>query len=336
MSDNAAAQLWTRVKELFVREAGHLVTVFVPEPGADALPPDDSYLRVSLADFFLADERQWGSDRIPAVQVSVRLLFATDRPQTFATLVTPPVTTGHGSFSNYRLTGWLPYRGQPVELEAALHEVLGANKLLTAIDIVTDFASLVTPPVSAALAVVDKVASGIEKIVEANSASPALVLHETLGLPELRPGRLAVIRADEQELAPRDLALNDSGQLCLRGTRLTGYDYLVLRVEGCRERADWKTPDLDAAIATAFNAKLTGKPRIYKQRRDEALAKIALSPDLTHQQRMRAAAAVREELDSAVPRAAAEGGMTMAEIAARGLPSRSEVENLTLADLLAG
>src|SRR5258707_5248302 len=110
---NAASRLWDRIREQFVKEADHLVRVFLPEPNSAALVPNDSYLRVSLSELFLADERTWGGDRIPAVQASVKLLFSGPRPQAFATLVQPPVTTGHGSFEDYPLTEWLPDRGQP-------------------------------------------------------------------------------------------------------------------------------------------------------------------------------------------------------------------------------
>jgi hypothetical protein len=335
VNDNPAVQLWERVRGQFVKEAGHLVRVFLPEPGAAPLAPNDSYLRVSLSELFLANEREWGGDRIPAVQASVKLLFRGPRPQTFATLVQPPATTGHGSFQDYLLTEWLPYRGQPVEFQAALYEILGKNHLATAISIVSDFASLVTPPVSAALAVVDKVASGIEKVIEANATAPTLVLHGTLDGAELRPGWLVSVNATEQDLPAGSLALNANGRLSRDGARLTGYDFVVLRIEGTSEREDWRTPDLDEAINTALYAQSTGRYQEYEQRRAEALGKIWLSPDFTPPQRKQLALAVRQELDQTVPGAAAEGGMTIKEIVGRrGLPSRAEAGQFTLEGLL--
>jgi hypothetical protein len=269
------------------------------------------------------------------VQASVKLLFSGPRPQTFATLVQPSATTGHGVFEDYQLTEWLPYRGKPVELEAALYEILGKNNLLTAISIVTDFASLVTPPVSTALAVIDKVATGIEKVIAANAKDPALVLHGTLAGADLRPGWLAVVRAAEKELPPASLTLNAGGRLCRGGARLTGYDYLVLRIEGTAAREDWRTPDLDEAINAALYAQGVGRHEEYEQRRAEALGKIWLSPDFTPPQRRQLALAVKQELDQTAPGAAAEGGMTVKEIVERrGLPSRAETRHLTLEGLL--
>jgi hypothetical protein len=336
VNDNPAVRLWGRIKDQFVREADHLVRVFLPEPGAAPLVPNDSYLRVSLSELFLANEREWGGDRIPAVQASVKLLFAGPRPQTFATLIQPPATTGHGSFADYLLTEWLPYRGQPVELEAALYEILGQNNLLTAISIVSDFASLVTPPVSAALAVVDKVTAGIEKVIEVNAKDPTLVLHGTLAGADLRPGWLAVVRAPERELSPGSLTLSADGRLSRGGARLTGYDYIVLRLEGTGTRADWRTPDLDEAINAALYARDVGRHKEYRQLRAEALGKIYFSPDFTPPQREQLALAVKQELGQAAPGAAAGGGMTVKEIVERrGLPSRAEAQRLTLEELLA-
>lgn len=211
-----------------------------------------------------------GRGAFPGVQISVRLLFGGLSPQTFATLVRPTVTSGHGIFEDYQLTELLPYRGQSVELQAGLYEIIGANHLRIAIDIVSNFASLVTPPVSAALAVVDKVADGIEKVIEANAADPTLSMQGTLAAPgggltnELKPGWLAVVWATEAELPKAELHLNN-GRLCRNGERLTGFDYLVLRVGGRQTRDDWRTPDLDRAISEALYAKDLGRSDEYER-----------------------------------------------------------------------
>ena len=335
MSENPAVRLWGHLKDLFVKEGEHLVSVFFAEKDSAPLVPNDSYLRLSLSELFLADEKEWGGDHIPAVQASIRLKFTTTAPQTFTTLVQPSVPTGRGVVEDYPLTEWLPYRGQAVEFEAALYQILGKNNLLTAISILSDFTSLVTPPVSAALAIVDKVAAGIEKVVEANAKDPALVVHKTLSGEALRPGWLAVIRATDQDLNSQSLYLNEPGKLSQAASRLTGYDFLVLRVEGTADREDWRTPDLDAAIKAAGNARAMARKDEYERLRDEALTKIYLSPDLTGPHQRQLAKLVQEELDTYAAGAAGAGGMTVADIVARrGLPSRSEVQHLTLSELL--
>jgi hypothetical protein len=341
MPANAAARLWTRVRRQFDAQAAHQHRLFFPQEGAAPLTPNDSYVRIWLSELFLAREVAWGSERSPAVQASVRLLFGGLTPQTFVTLVQPPSPASHGVFEDYQLTELLPYRGAAVELQASLYEILGKNNLRTAVDILTSFASLVTPPVSTALTIVDLVASGVEKVIDANATAPVLVLQGTLAAPgaglanELRPGWLAVVHATEDQLPKAELHIDDDGRLCRAGRRLTGFDHLVLRIEGRTERADWRTPDLDQAISAAAYARAVGRPAEYERLRDDALSKIFFSADFTPAQRNQIAQTVKEELGSAQPGAAAPGELTVAAIVARrGLPSRAQVSQLTLAELL--
>ena len=331
MSGGAAGRLWNTVRDQFTKDAEHLQLVHIPEPGASALVPNDSYLRLTLSELFLAGERACGTDRRPVVTASARLMFGRSPRQTFTTLVQPPA--GSGVVQDYPVTGWLPYRGQPVELEAALHEIPGEGTLLTAVEIVADFASLLTPPVSAALDIAGKVAAGIEKVIDASKASPVLLLHAALPAPV--PGWLAVIRATEDELPAAQLHVDAAGRLCRNGARLSGRDYLVLRIEGGRERNDWRAPDLDAAIASALYSRDLGQQGEYSHLRAEALGRIYFSPDFTPPQRQQLAATVKAELDLQQAGAVSGGGMTVADIVARrGLPSRGEVAHLTLAGLL--
>jgi hypothetical protein len=340
MSDGAASRLWARIRRQADADAGHLHRLFFPQDGAVTMTPNDSYVRVWLSELFLAKEVSWGAERSPAVQASVRLLFGGPSPKTFVTLTKPPVTAGRGVFEDFLLTELMPYRGQSVELQAALYGILGKNNLGTAIDILTGFASLVTPPLSTALTIVDQVATGVETIIEANAQDPVLCLQGALAAPggglanELKPGWLAVVRATEDELPAAELQVS-GGRLCRQGKRLTGFDYLVLFVEGRRERDDWRTPDLDRAIAEAAYAHALGRAQEYERLRADALSRIFFSADLTPPQRSQVAQLVKEELDNAAPGAAAAGELSVAAlIERRGLPSRETVAQLTLGELL--
>lgn len=340
MSDSAAGRLWNRIRRQVDADAGHLHRLFFPQAEAAVMTPNDSYLRVWLSELFLAKEVAWGVERLPAVQASVRLVFGAPVPRTFVTLVQPQVTTGRGVFEDYQLTELLPYAGRSVELQVALYGILGKNNLGTAIDVLSGFASLVTPPLSTALSIADMVATGAEKIIEANASDPLLCFQGTLAAPggglanELKPGWLAIVRATEDELPATQLHIGD-GRLCRNGVRLTGFDYLVLRMEGRGERDDWRTPDLDQAISGAAYAKDVGSLKEYERLRADALSRIYFSPDLTPTQRHQVALAVKEELGSPGPGAAAAGELTVAAIVARrGLPSRDAVRHLTLSELL--
>jgi hypothetical protein len=318
-----------------------------PGPAPVAMKPDDSYLRLSVSQLFLARQRSWGGDRIPAVKASVTMRFSgADQHRTLARLIRPEAATGHASITNYPLTDWLPYLGQSVEVRASLYQIIGRNNLLAAIDVVSEFASLVTPPgVSTALVAADKVAQGINKVVEANAKEAVLEVHDMLspetqlpaGSRSVGPQSIAVVRVPETDLPAESLHLNESGQLCRDGQTLSGYDYLVLRLDACRERPDWRIPDIDEAIKKAYRAQAQGKAKEYKSYANQAITKLWDSPDFTTQQQKRLAQSLRTDFDEAKPGAVAEGDLTLKGIVGRhGLPSRGEVNGLTLEDLLIG
>lgn len=311
-----------------------------PSPVPVTMTPDDSYLRLSVSQLFLARQRSWGGDRIPAVQASVKLLFGgVHQQRTLATLIRPEATADHAAITNYRLTDWLPYLGQAVEIRANLYQIVGKNNLLAAIDVVSEFASLIPAPgVSTAVTVADKVAHGINKVVEASAAKTVLEVHDTFapGTPTpVRPGWLAVVRTPAKELPAESLALDEHGQLCKDGQALTGYDYLVLRIDACQERPDWQTPDIDNAIKAARSAQARGKTKEYKSLANLAITKIWESPDFTTQHQMRLAKTLEADFELAKPGSVAEGDLTLKSIVDRlGLPSRAEVAGLTLENLL--
>jgi hypothetical protein len=341
MSGNAAVRAGRRLRGQVYRRAEHPHLIPIEEEGAARLVADQSYIRVGLSEFWLAADRSWAFDRRPVVKASARVLFgkpdqrqpgATNlERQEFAVLITPEA--GRGVVKDYPITEWIPYQGQQIELKAALYSVPGKNRLLPAIDILAEFASLVTPPISAALAIADRVSAGIEKAIRSNGAEPVLPLHTSL----TAPGWVVVVGATEDHFPRAELGLDDNGQLCRNGRPLTGHNYLVLRVQSCQERDDWRTPDLNMAINAALDARDNeGAKEVYERRRAEALSKIYLSLDFTTGQRKKLAKVVREELDDTSYGAVGGGGVTLAEIVGRrGLPDDREVEFLTLDKLIA-
>lgn len=337
--NSALARLWRGARGQVVADAGHLHSEFFPQADGALLTPNDSYLRLWLSELFLARRTSWARDASPAVRADIGLALGDQGPKTFTRLVQPAVTAAHGASEDFDLTGLLPYRGGTVDIRAELHRILRKNHLATAIDIVTAFSSLL-PPLSAALAVADQVATAIEEILAANAQAPVLLVERTSAEPgggganDLAPGCLAVVRATESELPAKELHI-ENGRLCRNGDRLTGFDYLVLRVEARRERDDWRVPDLDQAIRDAIVAKAMGRPAEFETLRARALTQVLTSPSFTPPDQRRVARAVREELDALVPGAASGTEPTIAAIAARGLPTREEVAHLTLPGLLA-
>lgn len=73
---------WNRVKAWFADEADHVTVEFFEEPGAEPLEPYRSYLRLWLAEGFLASSANWGSKLFPVLHGGVALDFLGGVPRT--------------------------------------------------------------------------------------------------------------------------------------------------------------------------------------------------------------------------------------------------------------
>ena len=192
-------KLWNNIVQWFHAEAEQLHYVQFDQTDAPTLKPNDSYIRIVISELWVKNSVDWGKEKFPAVQAAAKLAYGGQTPTTFATLARPTAEQlGPGVFRDYELTYLMPYLGQTVEIELGLYEILGKNHLQTALDVVGDFASLVAPPLSTAVTVMDKVASGIDRVITANGSGPVLGLHGTLSpaggqADGLRPGWIAVV-----------------------------------------------------------------------------------------------------------------------------------------------
>jgi len=98
---------WAAVRGWFEKNAqAHVLASF---DQGDALTPYQSYLRVWLAEMFLAKRVQWLRERFPAVHAEVRLPFAGQPAVSFTRVVRPgDDQLGEGVLINYPLTELLP------------------------------------------------------------------------------------------------------------------------------------------------------------------------------------------------------------------------------------
>jgi hypothetical protein len=347
------ASLWDRMRSWVQSNAAQLVWTPVPagEDGA-GLTPHDSYFRIWLSEAFLDKDKTWFTNHYPAVHASVRLNFGGEPGATFTSLSRPPEGgLGPGVYGNYALTSLLPYRGGTVELQAGLTAVDGANALAAAFSVVQDFSSLIGPPLGEALGIAGKVADGVQKLLDAGQDDVVLGLHQQYasagggGAHVLRPGYWALVRATEREVRPADLRVEGDRLRVAAGngtTPLEGHDYILLRIEGRKERDDWRFKRFEDLIAKAIDAHYADNQPSYTGYRNAVLAEILSSPDLTRPDALRVATAVKRELDQAVAAglgATGDGPLDLAGIVERSAPSRDEVagmEALTVGDLLAG
>lgn len=337
----ATNRMWDRVAGWFRAGAGHSTVTFVPDSDTVPISAYGGYLRVWLAEGFLATGRSWGNDHFPILHGGASLRFLGTEPTPFTTFARPKGSwTVPGGQFDFPITPLLPFNGGTVEVEAALYQGTTSGPLATALDVLGGLADLMGPPLATAAAITGKVADGLNLVLDSTGDDPILGVHWSMVSPGaggnlLRSGHLLVAATPRLPGTP----VFPGGRLAIGPDlqRLTGIDYLVLRVECREERDDWRFPDLDALIRAAGTAHLEGLPDAYRARRAEAVTKAWNSPDLTPNDRLRVAHLVATELDrvrdlGAVP----EPGRNLQKAAAEHLPSPDapELQSLSLEQLL--
>lgn len=253
MSNN----LWNRIQQATKGKK----YLHVPLDQQPAMQSDHSYLRIFIAEMFLESTFAWFKTWYPAVSVGVQLKFG-DKPATIVTrVVRPPEdATKDGVLRNYEILPLTPFNGGTVEVQAALLAMQGADYLGTVIDVLQDFSSLVAAPLGQVLAVADKVANGLDTIMQATNGDARLPFHDTfvgagMGANELKPGYLAIVRAEADKVDPPRLTVKDGRLLYAdsSGAKPSPFrqaDYVLLRIDGSDTRDDYRHL---ASIAGPYN-----------------------------------------------------------------------------------
>jgi hypothetical protein len=161
--------------------AGRCAMASLADPDAtDTAPylPYDSYFRIWVTEGYLTKRRHLGTDQLPTVHAGVSLRYAGRPEAEFATIAGPgQASQGAGRQTDFALTELLPYSGGTVEVEAGLIPLKGDNVIRSGLNLLRDVAGLVTPPVSAALDVATKVASGVVSFLQATQPEVQLGFH---------------------------------------------------------------------------------------------------------------------------------------------------------------
>jgi hypothetical protein len=309
--------LLTTLKSRFSAQAEHMVYAYLPGvDGGESAPlePYASYFRVFVEEMHLAKSVSWGQQSFPAVHAEVKLRFGGRDETAFSTLARPPEDAlAGGVHLNYRVTELLPYSGGTVEISAALVSLPGRNQLGPAIDVLSELTKLVAPPVGQAVPLARELATATRRLLDPWADGVQIGLHRTFvsagggGEAIMRPGWIAVIRADAEVFAADSLLVVDH---CLHrvpaggglSSGLTGYDYMLLRIEGRAERDDWRLADIDAPLKRALAALDEGSEQTAAAYRAVALAAARQSPDIAEGDRPRVIQAIKDEY------AAAQGG----------------------------
>jgi hypothetical protein len=335
------------VRSHFEADADHVTTCFLPEPGSAPIWPAQGYLRLWLAEGFLARARGWGKDRFPVLHAGASLTFG-GGPVAFTTFSRPAAAWAvPGDHVDLPITPLLPFNGGIVEIEAAVYEAMAAGPLGTAVRLVAGFAELLGPPLATAASVARAVSAGLDDLIGASDDGPVLGLHHSMigpggGGQPVQAGHLAVVNAAPGSL-PGRLVIDADGRLALAGDdgetrRLTGVDYLVVRVETRLEHDVWLSSPLVTLLNQARVARARGRLAVFADYRAEAVTLAWTSGDYVESDRPRIAAAIAAALDAGGEQAAAaDPDITVVEEVIGRLPARDDpsIAGVTLADLLA-
>ena len=296
-----ALAAWTTVRSWFNDNAAAYVLASL-EPG-EPLKPYQSYLRVWLAQMFLAKRVSWLQTYFPAVHAEVKLPFGTDPALSFARVVRPAnESLGEGVLINYPLTELLPYNGGVVEIDAALFGLKGDDALKAGVGLLQQFSGLIAPPLGQALAIAEKVAVGARDFLDRASGGVHLVLHQALasegggGANIMRPGYLAVVLAPAGEVPEGELRVE--GDRLYRGpAAFTSHDFILLRIETRDQVDNWRSPAIEEARSKSIDALLNGDKAAAQRYRGAALASVLGSHDFAEADKRRIAVAINREWD---------------------------------------
>jgi hypothetical protein len=296
--------LWGQIADLVRRDAKKLMYVPIPSSHTDVksdetvIQAGKHYFRLWLSEMHLKRDRDWFKSWYPVTHTLVRFQFGEQQveiPNVAGPLKLNGVNAGNLENVvklNYAMTTLMPFRGGTVEIMAGLLAMKGKDYLQAFLGVMESFAELlVVPQLSAALKVAGPVANGVEKLIGATDGELHLGLHQTLqsqpgGSNLLRPGYIAVIRAEENEVDATKLWIVEDR---LRfGNDLAGsqpfkqFPHIVFRIEKQTERDDWDAlTSIAEPRAEMVKALAKGDKDSAKGYKVTAQTAVLLSPDLT-------------------------------------------------------
>lgn len=287
MSDeNPPSSLLNEMKDWAQHNAGESVCVRIPsEQPAPAEQPaplksGESYFRVHLVDVSMSGKsKQWLEQWSPDLHMAVRLRGGDEDEAMFNMVagLSPSSLEDSAATNSYPLSGLIPYQGGTIELAAALVARRATGK------------------------------GAVKTIVGDADRYVRLGMHQTFadagGQSALTPGYLAVILAKPRKLNPKFLFVKDqrlfySPRPGATPEPLRQHDYMLLRIEGRRERDDWRVESIEQNVGRAMRAMLRGKDAEARRYKTLALSTTLRCPELTEHDQGRLAFAIKEELES--------------------------------------
>jgi hypothetical protein len=267
---------------------------------------DETYVRISLVEMVLGNSQQWFTALQPTVQALTRCRFGDQVVELPSLAAAEPghYAPNRSVLSNFRLLDLIPFRGNSIELSAALIAVPGNNALGSAIKALANVASLVSAPLSSALALAGKVRESADVLVVGGGAQVHLAYHNTFtaqpGDSQLRAGYLALIGADPAALGGAvPVVLEGQLRLWANGAvHPVGGDYMLLRFEVLGHRDDLRNfSDIEKGRTAAIAAYLQDGSEAGDRAFRAALATILSHSELTNADRRVLAGELKTECE---------------------------------------
>ncbi|MGB8508670.1 MAG: hypothetical protein WCD76_09710 [Pyrinomonadaceae bacterium] len=324
--------LWDTITGWVKKDAKKYLYVPIPAnhvaggaPEGTPLEAGKNYFRLWLTEMYLKKERAWFKSWYPVVHSLIRFQFGSqivEIPNVAGPMHLKGVTDSnleHSIQLNYNLTTLMPYNGGVVEIAAGLLAMEGKNYLTSAIKVMGDLSGLlVVPQLSAALAIAQPIATGVQDLLSGGNGEMDLGLHQAFtsagggGANDLRGGYIAVILADESKFDRNQFWVSQDrlryGPSQAESEPLTGVTHMLFRIESRTERDDWM------GLATIIQARDEAFKAIADQSDQVAAAinrtilLVRTSPDLTRADRKRIADALNAEFKEAKGLESVEGG----------------------------
>jgi hypothetical protein len=317
--------LFETVRSWVTDEAEHYTYAHFPEMNAevDPLIPYGSYFRLTLAQIFLRNDREWFTDIYPAAHTSVRLQHANnDAVELTHVTHVPGQNVAKGIDLNHTVTGLIPYNGGTLEIDCGLLGIKGKDYLDASIKMLGSFSDLVAAPMNQAITIAGKVATSVRDLFQDGQGKVTLNYGNTFAERNPpRPGHYAAVLATKAQLGRIKLSV-EKDRLMGNGEPLTGFDYLLFRLDSVKERKDWRMRDIQSNLTAAKKAYMRKRDDEGDEYRAAALVAVYDSADLSEVDRARVEQVIRDELESF-------------RQPGRGAVSDGQIENQTLEALMA-
>lgn len=250
--------IWQWFKDRWQKDAQHFTYLPVEADhveGRTLMPGEikagEHYLKLTLAEMFLKNDRAWFSAWHPAAYSLIKFRFG-DTDETVSHMAGPSSIKeldqqANASISlNHTMVPVVPFNGGTIELESGLVAVKDSDDVKSLLKVLTDVStSLAVPQVSSALAFAQPLVNGIEQLVGSDKNQTALHLHDSFSAgPTLRARYLAAISAPAGTIPPGELFVKND-KLCqgadmAAAQPMEGWDYMLFRIDAFSERDDWE------------------------------------------------------------------------------------------------